>query len=70
MGDNVTMNGIGIGTSVGLGAMIGLGVVSPDSPVGEYIVTFLFYGIFAGLIFGCYRMLFAWKPRPPFGGSR
>lgn len=52
------MNGIGVGTAVGLGTMIALGIVSGGGAAIEYIVTFAFYGGFAGAIFEVYRFAF------------
>jgi hypothetical protein len=59
--DTYKMNGIGIGTSVGLGAIIGLGIVNPGVGTSEYVATFLFYGIWAGLVFEAYRLALNWK---------
>jgi len=56
------MNGVGIGTSVGLGTIIGLGLVAPGAPLEEYVVTFAFYGLWSGLIFEAYRLVFQKSP--------
>lgn len=58
------MNGIGVGTSVGLGAMIGMAIVAGEAAIIEYVATFAFYGMMAGMLFEVYK--FAFSYRRPF----